>query len=239
MTDDLTRLRFARKPTAAQPLMGLTILAVEDSRFACEALRLLAMRSGARLRRADSLAAARRHLSVYRPNVAIVDLGLPDGNGADLIADISSADVAPFSVLGISGDPGREAEARTAGADGFIEKPVGGLAAFQAAILAVLPDQAHAAGPRAVASDEIVPDALALKDDLAHADEVLAEGGARGGIDYAAQFVASVARAAKDAPLAEAAQRLARSRADGGRTEEARGHLHRIVRQRLAETRPI
>ncbi|TMV53287.1 response regulator, partial [Thioclava sp. BHET1] len=58
-------------PTPERPLLGLTCLAVEDSRFACEALRLLCQHSGARLRRADCLAAAHRHLRVYRPDVLI------------------------------------------------------------------------------------------------------------------------------------------------------------------------
>jgi len=55
-------------PTATRPLLGLTILVVEDSRFACDAMRLLCLRSGARIRRADCLRSARRHLQVYRPS---------------------------------------------------------------------------------------------------------------------------------------------------------------------------
>ena len=42
-------------PTANRPLLGLTVLVIEDSKFACEAMRLLCLRSGERIRRADSL----------------------------------------------------------------------------------------------------------------------------------------------------------------------------------------
>ena len=239
MPDDLTRLTIHRKPTAAQPLMGQTILAVEDSRFACEALRLLAMRSGARLRRADCLSSARRHLAVYRPNVVLVDLGLPDGSGLDLIAEIAGSATPPPVVLAISGDPGGAGAAAAAGAQGFLEKPVAGLGAFQEAILAHLPEQARPAGPRPIGVGTVAPDTFALKDDLAHAAEVLAGRDADEDIDYAAQFVASVARSAEDAPLAQAAQRLSEQLAAGAPSEDARGRLARAVQRRLSQSRAI
>ena len=87
MPEELGYLAMNVKATAVRPLLGLTVLVVEDSRFASEALRLLCIRSGARIRRADSLSAAHRHLKVYRPAVVIVDLGLPDGSGIELIEE--------------------------------------------------------------------------------------------------------------------------------------------------------
>ena len=67
----------ARTATAALPLRGVTVLMVEDSRVTCDALRLIFQRTGARLRRAETLLAARTHLESYRPDLVIVDLGLP------------------------------------------------------------------------------------------------------------------------------------------------------------------
>ncbi|NQZ71900.1 MAG: response regulator, partial [Dinoroseobacter sp.] len=47
-----------RRRPAGRPLLGLRLLLVEDSRFAAEAVRLMCLKSGARLRRADSIATA-------------------------------------------------------------------------------------------------------------------------------------------------------------------------------------
>ena len=128
-----------RKPTAARPLLGLTILVVEDSRYASEAMRLLCLRSGARIRRADSLRAARRHLQIYRPSAVIVDLGLPDGSGLDLIAELDTAAPRVGVLLASSADDTAKTAALDAGADGFLAKPIHTLSVFQDAVLSRLP----------------------------------------------------------------------------------------------------
>lgn len=148
MADDLSAFLATREPTPDRPLLGLTVLVVEDSRFACEAMRLLCLRSGARIRRADCLRSARRHLMTYRPTVVIVDLGLPDGSGLDLISEVAARRPRVPALLGTSGDAGAEERARAAGADGFLAKPIESLSAFQRTILAALP-----ATPKPVAAD--------------------------------------------------------------------------------------
>ena len=100
---DSPQLLFSA-PVVNRPLVGLTLLVVEDSRFASDAVRLLALRSGARLRRADCLRAAERHLRVYTPDVILIDLGLPDGRGEDLIARLSAATPRIPAILALSGE---------------------------------------------------------------------------------------------------------------------------------------
>ncbi len=192
------------------PLQGLTLLMVDDSRFASEALRLLCQRSGARLRRADTLEAATRHLSVYRPDVVIVDLGLPDGDGADLIRTLARDRRA--RVLGTSGDPAGQSIALGAGAAGFLPKPPDSLAAFQAAILQLLSGATPPPAP--VDAPMTFPDPLALHDDLAHAAVLLSRPQDAASRRYVAAFVGSLAHSARDAILARAADRARSSDAD-------------------------
>ena len=238
MTDDISHFPIPQqKPTRERPLLGATVLVVEDSRFASEAVRLLCLRSGARIRRADTLASAHRHLQVYRPTAVIVDLGLPDGSGLGLIGELARSDTRVPVLLATSGDPASEEEAMRAGADGFIQKPITSLAAFQQAILARMPEGTQPMGPRAVSADVISPDPLALRDDLAHVADVLSTGeGDPQMLDYVAQFLGSVAQCASDAPLAAAAAGLATARAAGraGGTEAAA--ISRLVATRLEGT---
>ncbi|MBC7738294.1 MAG: response regulator [Candidatus Saccharibacteria bacterium] len=199
-----------RDVTAAPlPLRGITVLAVEDSRFASEALRLMCRRLGARLRRAESLHDARAHLRLYRPNVVIVDLGLPDGRGEALIRDIVQNGPAGPVVLGTSADPTGRPFALAAGARGFLDKPLESFAAFHAILIRHLPD--HVTQADLPQSDmPVIPDTLALRDDFARA-AAMNEAGIASGTEaetqtYLSGFLTGIARHARDAALAEAAQ---------------------------------
>ena len=222
-------------PTSMRPLLGLTVLVIEDSRFACEALRLLCLRSGARIRRADTLRAARRHLQVYRPSVAIIDVGLPDGNGADLIRELSTSNQRPDVLLGTSGDVDSEAIVMDAGADGYLSKPVTSLATFQTQILTHLPRDRHPDGPRAMAEEVVQPDPIAFRDDMAHVADVMEGASDTRTLDYIAQFLGGVARSADDSELARATELLAATRARGGSAAAEAATVAGLVQRRLAD----
>lgn len=228
-----------RVPTANRPLLGLTILVVEDSRFACEAMRLLCLRSGARIRRADCLRSARRHLQVYRPSVVVADLGLPDGSGIDLIEELATASPRVPVILGTSGDDNAEDSAIAAGADGFLAKPVTSLATFQQAVLSRLPADQQPSGPRALRDEVIEPDQMAFHDDMAHVADVLNDLAGDKVLDYLAQFVGGVARSAKDTTLAHAAEALAASRRRGGPVATDMARIAGLVQERLEQKRAI
>ena len=192
-------------PTPDRPLSGLTVLVVEDSRFACEALRLLCNRLGARMRRAETLEAAGAHLRLYRPDVVMVDIGLPDGPGTTLIAGLARTGPARPLILGMSGEDGGETLARSAGAAGYVAKPLESLSAFRNLVVSLLPERRWLGALPAPAAVLPAPDPLALRDDLARAAARLAE--APFAVDaYLAGFVTGLARATHDPTLERAAR---------------------------------
>lgn len=222
-------------PSAARPLLGLTVLVVEDSRFACEALRMLCLRSGARIRRADCLRSARRHLRVYRPSIAMIDLGLPDGSGLDLIRELATGTPPAEVIMAMSADDHMQTPARSAGAHGFMAKPISSIAEFQEAILAVLPADRRPPGPRVLVDDQIEPDQIAFQDDIAHVADVLEDAREPATLDYVAQFLGGVARSAKDTRLEQAALALAAKRAKGQPTATEMAAIAGMIQSRLSD----
>jgi len=60
-----------------------------------------------------------------RPDLVILDLGLPDGDGIDLIADLRKWSTVPVIVLSARVDEADKIRALDAGADDFLGKPFG------------------------------------------------------------------------------------------------------------------
>ncbi len=88
---DLGRLRSAVGQAARASTEPPRVLYVDDDadlrRLVCEAFG-----ARARVMTAESLTDARRLLSTAMPDVAILDIGLPDGSGVELLPDLTHAD---------------------------------------------------------------------------------------------------------------------------------------------------
>jgi two-component system KDP operon response regulator KdpE len=84
---------------------------------------------------AADLAEARRILSTTKFDLAVLDLGLPDGNGSDLIAPLKGGPA--IIVLSALDDEPRKVAALDGGADDFVSKPFG-VAEFMARVRAAL-----------------------------------------------------------------------------------------------------
>lgn len=205
---------LANRPVKSErPLLGLTILLVEDSRYFSDAVRLMAIRSGARLRRADCLASARKHVRIYRPDAILVDLGLPDGSGQDFIKELSHGVSTP-PIIAMSGATDRQSHqaALQAGAVHYLQKPFFDLAAFQQTILSVVlfEEETIKFQPR-LAGETIFPDDESLSEDFHQIRDIIRETVPTEDCKrmiYCAQFVSSVAQVSGDTDLAQEADYL-------------------------------
>ena len=109
--------------------MSANVILVEDHASFRNAMALLLQREGLKvIGQAGTLAEARQLLT-SDTNVAVVDLGLPDGSGIELIQELRELNPESITlVLSASIDPEAEASALKAGAvealhktDGIIE----------------------------------------------------------------------------------------------------------------------
>src|SRR5260221_7622745 len=100
------------------------VLIVDDDVNAREALAALASDEGFTTAAAGSIAEARMQLVRQRPDVVLMDLRLPDGNGMDLLHDLE--DRASIETILITGHASVESavEALRLGASDYLTKPV-------------------------------------------------------------------------------------------------------------------
>lgn len=221
----MEEFELPRGASRRERLKNTAILVVEDSRYCSESLRLMAIRSGARVRRANCLKSARHHFNSFRPDVVFVDMGLPDGSGTELIEEITTWEQKP-KVIAMSGAIDKEALAMAAGADFFVPKPLTTMATFQAMIRGKF---------QSVACQEVAkPEAITLREDLKFALSALQTAQTQDDAQYLGHFLAGLSKALKDKDLSRIAHNFLANCDD----VQAKKDLETAVSHRLAQETP-
>jgi two-component system KDP operon response regulator KdpE len=101
------------------------ILVVEDEPDIRRFLRLALATEGHEVFEAATLQRGLIEAGSRRPELAIVDLGLPDGDGVELIRELRAWSAAPVIVLSARSGEADKIAALDAGADDYLVKPFG------------------------------------------------------------------------------------------------------------------
>ena len=124
---------------------GARILVVEDDLGIVRAVKTNLTAHGFQVETAGTGAAALESLSRRLPDLVILDLGLPDIDGTEVIREVRSEGNTPVIVLSVRGAERDKVKALDLGADDYLTKPFG-VEELLARIRVAL---RHAAGPAA------------------------------------------------------------------------------------------
>src|SRR5215475_3801042 len=102
-----------------------TILVIDDEPPIRRFLRTSLGASGYRVVEAEDAAGGMRLLAAEKPDLVILDLGLPDRSGLDVIPEIRKTSPVPIVVLSARHDERSKVEALDLGADDYVSKPFG------------------------------------------------------------------------------------------------------------------
>jgi len=109
-------------PTTSDP--GLVLL-VDDEPPIRRLLRTLFEMAGWRVAEAETAGAALDAVAVRRPELVVLDLGLPDISGADVLRRLREWTQTPVIVLSVRADEQEKVRLLELGADDYITKPFG------------------------------------------------------------------------------------------------------------------
>jgi two-component system KDP operon response regulator KdpE len=101
------------------------ILVVDDDPQILRALRINLRARGYEVDAADSGATALRSAAAHPPDLVVLDLGLPDMDGAQVIRGLRGWSTVPIIVLSGRAGGTDKVEALDAGADDYVTKPFG------------------------------------------------------------------------------------------------------------------
>ena len=101
------------------------VLVVEDEKQIRRFVRASLEEEGCRVFEAGTLAGGLVEAGERKPDLIMLDLGLPDGNGVDFIRDLRGWSDAPILVLSARSNEKDKVQALDAGADDYLTKPFG------------------------------------------------------------------------------------------------------------------
>lgn len=105
--------------------MPTTVLVVDDEPPIRRFLRTSLTAVGHRVVTAEDGAGALDALANEKPDLIILDLGLPDKSGLEVIREVRRRSAVPIIVLSVRNDERSKVEALDLGADDYISKPFG------------------------------------------------------------------------------------------------------------------
>ncbi|TVT31709.1 response regulator [Amycolatopsis rhizosphaerae] len=146
-------------------MMAPTVLVVDDEPQIVRALRINLAARGYQVVTAHDGTAALRAVADTRPDVVVLDLGLPDMDGNEVIAGLRGWTTVPIIVLSARGDSPDKVHALDAGADDYVTKPFG-MDELLARLRAAVRRSAVSVGDEAeavVRTDDFTVDLLAKK----------------------------------------------------------------------------
>jgi two-component system, OmpR family, KDP operon response regulator KdpE len=104
---------------------GAHVLVVEDEPQIVRGLKVIIRQAGFDVRAAETMQEALDAVAVRPPDVMILDLVLPDGNGVEIVEQVRTWSGLPIIVLSAVGDEREKVRALNAGADDYVTKPFG------------------------------------------------------------------------------------------------------------------
>ena len=111
-------------PSGRTPV-GLRVLVVEDDRALRQLLQASLAAEGHSVQTAVSLSEAQALLEHAPPDLVVLDLGLPDGDGIDLIRAVRRRHALPILVVSARHQESEKVAVLDAGADDYLAKPFG------------------------------------------------------------------------------------------------------------------
>jgi len=113
----------AARVTSIRPVSGTRVIVVEDDPAVAELVALYLKNAGFVVEHCATAADARAAFSLGAPACVVMDLGLPDADGLDLVAELRRMHDSPVLALTARAEDGQKVAGLDAGLDDYLTKP--------------------------------------------------------------------------------------------------------------------